>query len=32
MGKTQPAVPVMLGAPTLVPAQVQTEAHAPPQF
>jgi protoporphyrinogen oxidase len=32
MGKTQPAVPVMLGAPTLVAARVQAEAHAPAQM
>ena len=29
MGRTQPAVPVMLGAPTLAPNQLQAEAHAP---
>ena len=32
MGKTQPAVPVRLGAPSLVSAQVQAEAHAPAQM
>ncbi len=29
MGRTQPAVPVMLGAPRLAPSQLQAEAHAP---
>ena len=32
MGKTQPAVPMLLGAPSLVSAQVQAEAHAPAQI
>ena len=32
MNKTQPAVPVMLGAPTLVSTQVRAEAHAPSQM